>query len=172
MASKKYTKLSQQPIPSASWFSNTCQKLCEVTVLLGPSEIEGPVLGMDSFLLSPITATVSTTGKCFLRTSLPLGLLQTGRPVFQSTSNYWQLSYSQGTTRHGKWSHQRVHSAPHVEPAHRTNAALLIFLRASIHLCKPRSLAESITRTKHSMSGSFGCLLLTPESLTPRHVKK
>lgn len=57
-ASKKYTKLSQQRIPSASWFDHTCQKLCEVTVLLGPREIEGPVLGMDSFLLSPITATV------------------------------------------------------------------------------------------------------------------
>lgn len=58
MASKKYTKLSQQHILSASWFDNTCQKLCTVTVLLGPSEIEGPVLGMDSLLLSPITATV------------------------------------------------------------------------------------------------------------------
>lgn len=83
-------KIISVSIPSVSWFNNTCQKLCEVTALLGPSEVDGLVLGVDSGLLSPITANISTTGKCFPQASLPLGLLQSGKPIFQSTSNYQQ----------------------------------------------------------------------------------
>lgn len=117
--SKEYAKLSQQRIPSASWFNNTCQKLYEVTAWLGPKETE-PGSWRGLVLLSPISATVSTTGKCFRPASLPLGLLQSGKPVFHSTSNYWQLHYSRGTHYQSrKWSHQPV---PHMEPPHRTNA--------------------------------------------------